>query len=474
MTIRLGTDDLAADAEQLYTMLGAMLGYEDGGGDGGNGGDGNTDYFPADPALAPFPSPEDSLQQILDGVVAGRPYLKDINARTHTLRISEAGASEYFINGLSQMDGWENHADSPPTQLLVRQGGVYIFLASGATQIQTGNGYYNTAPPPAWTDDGGDTGGGGGGGGLPPLPGFPVPSPTPPGSSGRIITAGSGQAIATLSDAIRAAQPGDTIQMVPGTYTDAPPAILVPVLLDLGGATLDMTGNLASLAYGKGCIVPCADLIIQNGTIVGTAMEQNEGELTCAIRPNDGCGYVTIRNMRLFDNQCGIGHGGHPCVIDVADSDISDNGLANNQGASTHNLYVGDACRRLTLTNVTSVGCKDAHAIKYRGPELIVNGGTFAASNGSCFDIPNGSTVPFSINNAVMNKGTGDVDHHVMGYGEEYQNMGLAGGTINGGSIAALCNSPFITGAGGTITAIGVALSGNKIMPDGPVVLVGF
>jgi hypothetical protein len=229
----------------------------------------------------------------------------------------------------------------------------------------------------------------------------------------------------------------------------------VPLLIDLQGSTLDMAGKTGTLAFGKGCLVPSADSIIQNGIIINTAMDQGTGQLTSAIRPNDGCGYLTIINMTLHDNQCGIGHGGSPVVITVRTSNISNNGLVNNAGANTHNLYVGQACRRLTLDRVVSNGCKDAHAIKYRGPELVVQGGTFAASNGSCFDLPDGSTVPFQITGATMNKAATDGDHHVLGIGEESQTNGSAGGFVNGGTINALCPNPFVAGVG-TLTLKGV------------------
>jgi hypothetical protein len=446
MTIAFGTDDLVTDAA---AMLGFLQAYAGGGTGGTGGGVPPANFFPADPATAPFPSPENSQQLILNGVVSGAPYLRASDGRVHELKVI-AGASEYWINGASQMDGWSGHADSPPAQTIVRQGGVYVVLTSGAVQQQNANGFRNTPLPPA------STGGGGGTGPiLPPLPAFPTPSPVAPGSSGRIINCGTGQALATLSAAIPTAQAGDTIKLAPGTYTDAPPHWAVPLLIDLGGATLDMAGNTGSLAFGKGCLVPGADSIIQNGTIVNTAMDQGRGQLTSAIRPDDGCGYLTIIDMIMHDNQCGVGHGGSPVVIEVRNTDISNNGLVGNAGANTHNLYVGQACRRLTLNQVVSNGCKDAHAIKYRGPELISNGGTFAASNGSCFDLPDGSTVPFQITGATMNKAAADGDHHVMGLGEESQSNGSAGGFINGGTINALCPNPFIAGTG-TITMKGV------------------
>ena len=139
----------------------------------------------------------------------------------------------------------------------------------------------------------------------------------------------------------------------------------------------------------------------------------------------------------------------------------------------THDLYVGIECRRLTLVDVIANGANEAHAIKYRGPELIVNGGTFASAPGKPFDLPNGSGVPFRITGATIIKRANDADHGILACGEEGTENGLAGGTINGGSIQANCDNPFILSPGGTITLKGVALSGNKITATGGVVVAG-
>jgi hypothetical protein len=434
---------------------------------GGPGTPPVVDYFPPDPGVAPFPSPENSQMLVLGAAVSGRPYLKDTLGSVHQLKTNATGAAEYWVNGSSQMNGWSGHANAPPAQLLVRQGGVYILLTNGISQMLRNGSIYNTAIPPAWTTTGG------GGTPLPALPPLPVPSTIAPGSSGRTIACGNGYALPTLSAAIPTAQAGDKIQVAAGTYTDTPPSWSVPLLIDLGGATFNATGKTASLARGKALLCPTADSIIQNGTIMNVAMDQGQGQLTSAIRPDAGCGYLTINKMTLTNNQCGVGHGGFPIVVAISDSDISGNGLKVNTGALTHNLYVGTECRRLTLTNVISNGTNEAHAIKYRGPELIVNGGTFASAPGKPFDIPNGATVPFRIAGATIIKGAKDADHGILACGEEGTDHGLAGGTISGGSIQANCDNPAILGPGGTITVSGVALSGNKITATGGVVLVG-
>lgn len=418
-----------------------------------------TDYFPADPGLAPFPSPENSQILNTNAVISGRPYLKDKDGAVHRL---------ILINGIVKYDKGGAQADQTDdlviSQLLVRQGNVYAqmngiwrFWGPDGTVRSTSLPDPSTGPvggPPAPTPD-------------------PVPATILPGTNGRIIKAGPTQTLKTLSDAIPTAVAGDTIQLDPGAYTDTPPSWGVPLLIDLGGATFDATGKTATLARGKALLCPGADSIIQNGTITGVALDQTSGQLTSAIRPDDGCGYLTVKNMKLHGNQCGIGHGGFPIVILVEDSDISGNGLlpGTNTGSLTHNLYVQG--NRLTLTNVVSTAPNEAHAIKSRALELIINGGTFASDIGSCLDIPDGTAKPFAITGATFQKGAGAIDHHLMGYGEESGANGMTGGTITGGSIAALCPNPFITG-GGTITASGVTVTGNAIEATGGIVLKGF
>ncbi len=424
-----------------------------------------AEYFPADPALAKFPSPEDSQILVFNGGIKGRPYLKDQAGAIHQIKAGAGGAPEYSKNG----QVFAVYPGEAVAQCLLRQGEVYMQISSGIWKHVEPNGsMYNRSLPPAWT-----TPGGGGATGLPPLAPLPTPSAIAPGSSGRVIPVGPSRAHKTLTTAIPTAAAGDKIQLDPGVYTDTPPAWSVPLLIDLGGATMNAAGKTESLARGKALLCPMADSIIENGTITNVAMDQGQGQLTSAIRPDAGCGYLTINKVTMHENQCAVGHGGFPIVIAVSSSDISHNGLKANSGSLTHNLYVGNDCRRLTLTNVIANGANEGHAIKYRGPELIVNGGTFASAPGKPFDIPNGSTVPFKITGATIMKGASDPDHGILACGEESTDNGLAGGTINGGAIEANCDNPLILSPGGTITVHGVKLSGNKITATGGVVVAG-
>lgn len=460
------TDPAGAD-KAVYNALTSALG-----GGAPAGGTTPVNYFPADPTLAPAPSPEDSIITILAGVVTGRPYLIDSNKQIWTLSIVSGIGTAHIGNTLVGGGGSAGGIN----QLQVRQGQVWCIVAGGQQQYwnPAQGSLYNGVMPPAWT-----TPATGGTPGLPALP--PLPTPwtnaggvvVAPGSSGKIILCGMGLALPSLSAAIRTAGPGDTVKLLPGNYTDTPPAWTVPLLIDLGGATLDATGKTATLARGKALLCAAADSIIQNGTITGVAMDQTSGQLTSAIRPDSGCGYLTIRNMVMRGNQCAVGEGGTGNIVIALDTcDISNNGLKANTGSLTHDLYVGTDCRRLTLTNVIANGANEAHAIKYRGPELIVNGGTFASAPGKPFDIPNGSTVPFKITGATIIKNATDADHGILAYGEEGPTNGLAGGLINGGAILANCPNPTITTAGGTIV-VTATLSGNKITATGGAVVIG-
>ncbi len=403
-------------------------------------------------APGPGPTPSATTQTLINGVVTGSP-ITDALGRVWTL--TAGPPPDVLLNGFGNWTA--TNAGDPPTELLLGSDGqVYMLPAIGIWKHFDSDGTWRNGTPPAPVTPPGPP---------PPLPPLPTPSAIAPGSSGIVIACGAGQAIATLSAAIPTAKAGDKIVVSPGTYTDTPPAWSVPLLIDLGGASFDATGMTATLARGKSLLCPAADSIIQNGIITGVAMDQTSGQLTSAIRPDFGCGYLTIKNMQLHGNQCGVGHGGFPIVIEIDDSDISGNGLlpGTNTGSLTHNLYVGAECVKLTLTNVISTNPAEAHAIKYRGPQLIISGGTFASAPGKPFDLPNGSSVPFTINGAAILKGANDPDHGIMGYGEEGATNGLAGGTITKGSITANCPNPVFRGPGGTITLSGVTETGNAI-----------
>jgi hypothetical protein len=350
-------------------------------------------------------------------------------------------------------------------QLLLRAKQVFVRLASGQWQqfVASSGAMYNSGLPAAATAPGT----------VAPPPAVVVDPPrsvVAPGSSGRTVTVAAGTAIATITAGIQAALAGDTLLIEPGTYKETPPAIMVPLHIVGTGATLDCTGLTGTLAHGKGGIVPAAECIIEGLTITGVAMDQGSAQMTSGVRPDDGCGWLTLKDMHIHGCQVGVGQGGFDCVIEIDDCDVSDNGLGDGY---THNVYVHGT--RLELRNVRSVSPRGGHSIKSRSLQFILSGGTFDAMDASIIDLPDGVATPFSIGGgAVFTKPAGAANHNVFSIGEESQTNGSAGGVVTGVTIDALCDAPFIQSNAGAIVFDGtVKFSGNKVTATGSGAVTG-
>ncbi len=428
-----------------------------------------VDFFPSNPALAPFPSPENSQQLVLSGTVSGAPYLKDNLGKVHTL-IIQGGVATYEVNGaVLDLSGCSS---TPPGELIVRQGMVYLILSgTGIVQALAANGsVYGATLPPAWAPGTSSAGIPG----LPALVPLPTPSPIAPGSSGRTVKCGiATPALPTITAGLNACNAGDTLQVDPGTYKETLPAWQVPLHLIGTGVTINGTGLDASLARGKGMMVPAADSIIEGFEILGVGLQSASADLTSAIRPDVGCGYLTLLNVHLHGNQCGLGQGGFQCVMAIENSLIELNGwpaTSPNAGYS-HNVYVGSGS--LTLTNTQSIHPLGGHAVKSRCASFSAVGCAFSAASATCVEMPDGTTTVFSITNCTFTKAVTDTNYGILGYCVESSTNGAAGGTITGGSMSLACTTPAILTQGGTITLSNIARSGNPLAVQGTGTVIG-
>jgi hypothetical protein len=426
-----------------------------------------VNFFPSDPGLAPFPSPENSEQLVLNGAISGEPYLKDTLGRVHTLYM-QSGVAAYEVNGtVLNLSG---SSSSPPSELIVRQGTVYMILSgSGIVQSLAANGsVYSATLPPAWAA--GTTSAAI----LPALVPPPTPSAIAPGSSGRIVNCGLAHpTLPTITAGINACLAGDTLQVDPGTYKETLPAWSVPLHLIGTGVTIDGTGLDATLAEGKGMMVPTADSIIEGFEIIGVGLQSAGADLTSAIRPDVGCGYLTLVSVNLNGNQCGLGQGGFQCVMVIENSMIESNGwpASSPNAGFSHNVYVGSGS--LTVTNTQSINPMGGHAIKSRCASFSATGCSFSAANATCVDLPDGTTTVFSISNTTFTKAATDANQGILGYCEESSTNGAAGGVITGGSMNLACPSPSILTEGGTIMLSNVAMSGNPLTAQGTGTVIG-
>ncbi|HEY4043494.1 MAG TPA: hypothetical protein VGM32_16835 [Rhodopila sp.] len=455
----------AADVPMLLAAYNQALG----GAGTTNPPSGAVNYFPSDPSLAPFPSPENSQQLVLNGAVSGEPYLKDSLGRVHTL-IIQVGVAVYEVDGA--VVNLSGSSSTPPGELIVRRGMVYLILSgTGIVQALGSNGgVYDATLPAAWAPGTSQVSTPT----LPPLAPLPTPSAIAPGSSGKVVNCGlATPALPTITAGINACAAGDTLQVDPGTYKETLPAWHVPLHLIGTGVTIDGTGLDSTLAEGKGMMVPVADSIIEGFEIMGVGLQSTSADLTSAVRPDVGCGYLTLLNVHLHGNQCGLGQGGFECVMTVQNSLLENNGWpagSPNAGFS-HNLYVGSGV--LTLTNTRSINPMGGHAIKSRCASFSAGGCTFSASDATCVDLPDGTTTVFAIANSSFSKSATDANHGVLSYCVESLTNGAAGGTITRGSMDLACPNPIIETQGGTIMLSNVARSGNPLTVQGTGTVVG-
>ena len=283
-------------------------------------------------------------------------------------------------------------------------------------------------------------------------PNRPARQSPAPGSSGRTLKVCGACQFGSISAAIRAAGAGDTVDIGPGRYKEAPPPWTVPLKIVFeNGASLDLTGLTASLARGKGALVPAADSIIVNPVITGTAMDQKVAQSTAAIRPDNGAGYVDIVGGSLSGNQNGIAGGDVPVVLTVTGTKLSDNGLGDGY---THNIYMSHGTLSVTLKDVQSTDPKGGHAAKIRAFEFAVSGGTYEAFSAAAIDVPDGSVSQAIIDGATIVKKAGAYNHTVLDYATEDTASGNGGLTLRNVTLNLQCENPAILIGGGSIVTV--------------------
>jgi hypothetical protein len=462
-------------------LVGALHALMNGGTVAGGGTGTGANPFPLlangtpDLANATIPSPEGSTIENVGGKADGPAYLIDSKRTIWTLRtdVAPAFALGTAFAGNTQVGG--GGSASGINEVTIAQGAAYVVVGSGQQQYyDPGRGsLYPATIPPLWTTPGGGTGG---------IPGLPALVPLPalpaimPGSSGKTIQAGVGQTLLTLTAALATAVDGDTIKMAPGTYTEALDKIRVSIELDITGAIWDATSiPYASLAGGgMGLFVPTKPFKLLNGEIFGVGMKETGASNCCAVRHDAGANYVWVQGTNIHDNQSGIGGAGvGRTKVFATGVTLTNNGLGDG---FTHNVYTGNDVD-LELDNVISTKPNGGHAIKHRGPVFVWTGGAGDAVQATIIDRSDGSTTIDKITNVAFTKPASVANdggnHGVIGYGMESQTNGMAGVSINGGSVAALCDNPLWQGTGGTIALAGVTLSGNPIVAAGGVVVTG-
>jgi hypothetical protein len=509
-TLTISTPITDEDKARLYGFLGGAPAT--GGNDqpsGDTSAPAQIDYFPADPANAPFPSPENSQITVIDGKISGKPYIKDSQGAIWRFKTDASGNP--VSDGNAKNQGWvvdvngAYSSNAAITMLVVRQGQVY-FLYNGGHSAHfsqwnaPGSGVVQMPLPPAWVDGTGGTGGSGNAStpGLPPMPNPPPPAAVQPGSSGKVILFGTNQTYKTLTDALSAAANGDTLKAGPemaGVKLNESINISKNVLIDGGlrlagcgtkspsiqtpGLILDGTPLADPGGYAKqlGGLVPTVDCKIMGMEIMGYGIKETEAGGTAGIRPGAPCNIV-LDHIYSHDNQNGLQSGNYTVTWDLDHIWLADNGIGDGQ---THNCYFsGSTCVKVRVGAITSIvtdapsvltatGKKGGgHAFKTRSHDLQIDGPFYlSAWDGRCIDICDGTTKPFKIDNGTFHKDADADNHQLIAYGPESQTNGLAGGTLDNIVLDALCDAPTVKSAGGTISFTNTTSTGKKVTGQG-------
>lgn len=231
----------------------------------------------------------------------------------------------------------------------------------------------------------------------------------------------SGCNYTTPSQAYASAQPGDTIQIQPGTYTDCIYILKNNLTIEGVNGRPIMQNRVCGQ---KGILVTAA----QNLTIRSIELRgATNGSNYAGIR-HDRAGYnLTLDNVYVHTNDMGLLASSVGDTITIRNSHFENNGMNNMTDGMAHNLYINTSAS-FNFLNSKSVRSKlGGHELKSRAVKTVVEGSTIATLSGNdsrLIDISNGGEL--IVRNSVLQKGTPG-NNDLIGFGPE----GLVAGRTN-------------------------------------------
>lgn len=460
------------------------------------GGDGGTDpppvtttdYYPADPYDAPYPSP-------MGDTIPSKPYFRDKEGKV--FKLLRDPLPPYYPNKADPMyptgtqfytaafagfpvsvndvivNTWNPPLPVPLnnqvaiiyfTMLTIDKNGLvwgvgannlWYNYASGNRFLPTGNDRPNisTAPPVPVA-----------------MPADPPKSAIQPGSTGRTVLAGPSQTLKTMAAGVAACNPGDTLQLDLAVFKETA-RINIPLHVKgaPGGGTIISGEGVPLSAYpggGRGGFVPNGvDVTIDDIEFRGWGIEgKTTSDLTSAIRPVGPC-WLTLNRCKGFDNQCFVGTDNVSSqlptpnvVLTFNDCEAARNGL--NDGRS-HSFYLNTGTVRAVVNNLKSTAPTNGHAFKARIWGLEINGGVFESAHASPINIPYGTASRAILKGITLNKAATDDNHLLISYASEGSNNGTAGVLVTG-TFNLACPQPKMQVAAGVVDMTGVTWTGTK------------
>lgn len=227
-----------------------------------------------------------------------------------------------------------------------------------------------------------------------------------------VLTMGVGQSFTTLADAIAAASPGDTIQVLAGTYVDQTATVDKPLIVQgIGGTPVFTQSAGAELANRKGFLIVNTDATIDNLAFSGASVSDADGSNGAGIRYQGG--NLVVRNSIFSGNQDGIlatpdvaGTGS----LTVQASLFQGNGVAGGALAGFEHAIYATQLALLTVTDSSFQGTQVGHDIKSRAAVTVISGNYLddglTGTTSYAIDVPNGGVATITGNTIAQGPDT--------------------------------------------------------------------
>lgn len=277
-----------------------------------------------------------------------------------------------------------------------------------------------------------------------PLDAYSQVSRQPIAPAARVLQVGPGRTYATPSQAAKAAQDGDTIEIDAGTYASDWATWNASNLTIRGVGGVAHLQSSGLIANGKAIwVVVGQNTTIENIEFSGARVKDLNG---AGIR-QEGAG-LTLRHCSFHDNENGILAGSNSSSdIVIEYSEFANNGLGDR--GYTHNIYINQI-RSFTLRYSYSHHANIGHTVKSRAKTnyILYNRIMDEASGTSSYtiDLPNGGT-SYVIGN-LLQQGPDTDNPVIVTYGEE--------GTVNPDQHLYLVNNTMVNDrpSGGTFVRV--------------------
>src|SRR4051794_2766107 len=242
-----------------------------------------------------------------------------------------------------------------------------------------------------------------------------------------ILTVGLGEQFAKISDAIAAAQNGDTINVDAGTYTNDYASINKNITLQGVGGMVSMVST-GLISNGKAIFITSGNITINNFEFSGAKVTDANG---AGIRYEGG--NLTLNNSYFHGNQDGLLGASSPTgTLTINNSEFAFNGTGDGQ---THNLYVNKIAN-LTIDNSYFHDASEGHEIKSRALNTTITNSRIYDMNGTAsysIDLPWGGNA--LIQNNIIQQGSSSHNPIIITAGEEGNNNPTTSFVISGNTI---------------------------------------